>query len=79
VNPARFAAAAALLACSSLVIGAQDRDRSPTPQYLGSASCRNCTTCHTDKSNRWASETLKTWPEFSPWRIGELENWRIGE
>ena len=34
-----------------------------------------CTTCHTDKSNAWATETLKTWPEFSPWRVGELVNW----
>ena len=29
-----------------------------------------CTTCHTDKSNAWAIETMKTWPEFSPWRVG---------
>jgi len=29
-----------------------------------------CTTCHTDKSNAWATETLRTWPEFSPWRVG---------
>ncbi len=29
-----------------------------------------CTTCHMDKSSAWAIETLKTWPEFSPWRVG---------
>jgi predicted CXXCH cytochrome family protein len=29
-----------------------------------------CTGCHTDKSNAWASETLRSWPEFSPWRVG---------
>jgi hypothetical protein len=28
-----------------------------------------CTACHADKSNAWAAETLKTWPEFSPWRV----------
>jgi predicted CXXCH cytochrome family protein len=29
-----------------------------------------CTACHTDKSNAWAGQILKTWPEFSPWRVG---------
>ena len=29
-----------------------------------------CTTCHTDKPNAWASAALKTWLEFSPWRVG---------
>jgi predicted CXXCH cytochrome family protein len=29
-----------------------------------------CTTCHADKSTAWAIETLRTWPEFSPWRVG---------
>jgi predicted CXXCH cytochrome family protein len=29
-----------------------------------------CTTCHTDKSTSWAIGILKTWPEFSPWRVG---------
>jgi predicted CXXCH cytochrome family protein len=28
-----------------------------------------CTTCHTDKSTAWASEALKGWREFSPWRV----------
>jgi predicted CXXCH cytochrome family protein len=30
-----------------------------------------CTTCHTDKTPAWATEALKTWREFSPWRVGE--------
>jgi len=30
-----------------------------------------CTACHADKSNAWATATLKTWPEFSPWRVGK--------
>jgi predicted CXXCH cytochrome family protein len=29
----------------------------------------SCTACHIDKSNAWAVETLKTWPELSPWRL----------
>jgi predicted CXXCH cytochrome family protein len=28
-----------------------------------------CTTCHKDKSNTWALDTLQGWPEFSPWRV----------
>ena len=27
------------------------------------------TTSHTDTSNAWAIEALKTWPELSPWRV----------
>jgi predicted CXXCH cytochrome family protein len=34
-----------------------------------------CTTCHVEKSNAWAIETLTSWKEFSPWRVGEFENW----
>jgi predicted CXXCH cytochrome family protein len=29
-----------------------------------------CTACHTDKTTAWATAALKTWPEFSPWRVG---------
>jgi len=29
-----------------------------------------CTTCHTDRTRAWAGSVLKTWPEFSPWRVG---------
>lgn len=28
-----------------------------------------CNVCHTDKSTAWASDTLKTWVGFSPWRV----------
>jgi len=28
-----------------------------------------CTACHTDKNTKWALDALKTWPEFSPWRV----------
>jgi hypothetical protein len=30
-----------------------------------------CTTCHTDKTQGWATAVLKTWPEFSAWRVGQ--------
>jgi predicted CXXCH cytochrome family protein len=30
-----------------------------------------CTTCHTDKTNAWAIKALRSWPEFSPWRVGQ--------
>ena len=30
-----------------------------------------CIACHTDKSNSWAAEALKGWPEFSPWRVAQ--------
>jgi predicted CXXCH cytochrome family protein len=28
-----------------------------------------CTSCHTDKTTSWAAETVRHWPERSPWRI----------
>jgi predicted CXXCH cytochrome family protein len=28
-----------------------------------------CTTCHQDKTTRWAMDALRSWPEFSPWRV----------
>jgi hypothetical protein len=31
----------------------------------------SCTTCHTDKTSAWATEALRRWPEFSPWRVGQ--------
>ncbi len=30
-----------------------------------------CTGCHTDKSNEWAIDALRKWPELSPWRVGQ--------
>jgi predicted CXXCH cytochrome family protein len=29
----------------------------------------SCTSCHTDKTVAWANDALKTWKEFSPWRV----------
>jgi predicted CXXCH cytochrome family protein len=28
-----------------------------------------CTSCHKDKTNAWAIEELKKWPNVSPWRV----------
>jgi hypothetical protein len=28
-----------------------------------------CTSCHTGKTNAWATEALRSWPERSPWRM----------
>jgi predicted CXXCH cytochrome family protein len=28
-----------------------------------------CTQCHADKSIVWATEALRRWPEYSPWRV----------
>jgi len=28
-----------------------------------------CTSCHTDKSTGWATETMRRWNERSPWRL----------
>jgi len=28
-----------------------------------------CNTCHTDKTTKWALDALRSWPEFSPWRV----------
>jgi hypothetical protein len=30
-----------------------------------------CTTCHKERSNAWAAQALRSWPEFSPWRVGQ--------
>jgi predicted CXXCH cytochrome family protein len=29
----------------------------------------SCNSCHTDKNAAWATDALKTWKEFSPWRV----------
>jgi predicted CXXCH cytochrome family protein len=29
----------------------------------------SCNSCHTDKNAAWATAALKTWKEFSPWRV----------
>ncbi|MCB9383523.1 MAG: cytochrome C [Bryobacterales bacterium] len=28
-----------------------------------------CTSCHSDQSNEWATEQLRGWENFSPWRV----------
>ena len=30
-----------------------------------------CTSCHKDKSNKWAMDALNTWPGVSPWRVAQ--------
>ena len=29
-----------------------------------------CTMCHTDKPTSWATDNLKSWGQFSAWRVG---------
>jgi predicted CXXCH cytochrome family protein len=31
----------------------------------------SCNWCHTDKSVEWTIETLRSWPEVSPWRVAQ--------
>jgi predicted CXXCH cytochrome family protein len=31
----------------------------------------SCNSCHADKSVEWAKEALRSWPEFSPWRVAQ--------
>jgi predicted CXXCH cytochrome family protein len=31
----------------------------------------SCTSCHTDKTVKWAKDALRSWPEFSPWRVAQ--------
>jgi predicted CXXCH cytochrome family protein len=30
-----------------------------------------CNTCHTDKTVEWTKDALKSWREFSPWRVAQ--------
>jgi predicted CXXCH cytochrome family protein len=30
-----------------------------------------CTACHADKTSAWATDALRSWPEFSPWRVAQ--------
>jgi predicted CXXCH cytochrome family protein len=42
-----------------------------TPTMTDTSKIPNpCTSCHKDRSNAWASERLRSWPEFSSWRVG---------
>jgi predicted CXXCH cytochrome family protein len=41
-----------------------------TPSTTDSLKVPNpCTGCHMDKDTKWAIDTMKTWPERSPWRV----------
>jgi predicted CXXCH cytochrome family protein len=31
----------------------------------------SCNSCHTDKDVQWTKDALKSWPEFSPWRVAQ--------
>ena len=51
--------------------------RSHTFKFLPPEATENfkipnsCNSCHTDKTAQWAKDALKTWPEFSPWRVAQ--------
>jgi predicted CXXCH cytochrome family protein len=51
--------------------------RSHTFKFIAPAAAERlkmpdpCTACHTDKTTAWATEALRSWPEFSPWRVGQ--------
>ena len=51
--------------------------RSHTFKFIAPAAAERlnmpdpCTTCHTDRTRAWATKVLNTWPEFSPWRVGQ--------
>jgi predicted CXXCH cytochrome family protein len=30
-----------------------------------------CTTCHADRTTQWAIDALRSWPEFSSWRVAK--------
>jgi predicted CXXCH cytochrome family protein len=31
----------------------------------------SCNSCHADKTVEWAKDALKSWPQFSPWRVAQ--------
>jgi predicted CXXCH cytochrome family protein len=42
-----------------------------TPAATESLKVPNaCNGCHTDKLTKWATGHLKSWAQFSPWRVG---------
>jgi predicted CXXCH cytochrome family protein len=51
--------------------------RSHTFKFIAPANAERltmpdpCTTCHIGKTRAWATEALRSWPEFSPWRVGQ--------
>jgi predicted CXXCH cytochrome family protein len=68
------------VACHMPAIGQTIADvsvRSHTFQFISPAVSERhgvpnpCTTCHTDKTNRWAIAALASWPSVSPWRVAQ--------
>jgi len=46
--------------------------RSHTFKFIPPAAMPNsCNACHADKTMQWAKDALKSWPEFSPWRVAQ--------
>jgi predicted CXXCH cytochrome family protein len=51
--------------------------RSHTFKFIAPATAERikmpdpCTACHIDKTTAWATDALRGWPEFSPWRVGQ--------
>jgi hypothetical protein len=51
--------------------------RSHTFKFISPAAAErlqmpdSCTSCHTDKSRGWATAALRTWSQFSPWRVAQ--------
>jgi len=41
-----------------------------TPEMTDQYKIPNpCTSCHADKTTAWARDTMKQWPDVSPWRV----------
>jgi predicted CXXCH cytochrome family protein len=51
--------------------------RSHTFKFIAPAAAQrsqmpdSCTSCHTDKSPAWATAALRSWPQFSAWRVAQ--------
>jgi predicted CXXCH cytochrome family protein len=46
--------------------------RSHTFKFIPPTAIPNsCNTCHADKTAQWAKDVLKSWPQFSPWRVAQ--------
>jgi formate-dependent nitrite reductase cytochrome c552 subunit len=46
--------------------------RSHTFKFIPPTAMPNsCNVCHADKSMQWAKDALRSWPEFSPWRVAQ--------
>jgi predicted CXXCH cytochrome family protein len=46
--------------------------RSHTFKFIPPTAIPNsCNSCHADKTPQWAKDVLRSWPEFSPWRVAQ--------